>query len=209
MDFPAEIFVSGTDTEVGKSLVAAALMMGINAAYWKPVQSGDRNGTDTEWIQQYTALPSHRFFKETYRFREPVSPHAAAALEGVEIELKAFKKPSYTPNDHLIIEGAGGLLAPLGQNLFMVDLIKKIQAPVLLVARSGLGTINHTLLSLEKIRKEGVPLLGVVMNGPPNADNRTAIEQFGKVKVLGEIPPLDDITPAALKRVFYDCININ
>lgn len=180
-------------------------MSGLNAAYWKPVQSGDLLGTDTEWIQRHTLLPSHRFFKETYRFREAVSPHAAAALEGVEIDLDAFQTPSYAPLDHIIIEGAGGVMAPLNQSCFMVDLLIKLQAPVLLVARSGLGTINHTLLSLEKIRQKGLSLLGVVMNGSKNADNRSAIEQFGKVRVLSEVPPLANITPASLKEAFYKC----
>jgi dethiobiotin synthetase len=203
IEFPAHIFIAGTDTEVGKTLVAAILMAGLTAAYWKPVQSGDALGTDTKWIRKHTDLPNHHFLKETYRFREAISPHAAAALEGIDINLEAFRLPSYDPFDHLIIEGAGGLMAPLNRNSFMIDLIKRLQAPVLLVAKSGLGTINHTLLSLGKLRQEGITILGVVMNGPPNDTNRSAIEHFGKVRVWGEVPPMKEITPLSLKEAFF------
>lgn len=203
--FPPRLFIGGTDTAVGKTLVAAILMTGLNAAYWKPVQSGDEQGTDTEWIRKHTGLPGHCFHRETYRFHEAISPHAAAACEGVHIDLNAFQTPPFDSFDHLITEGAGGLMAPLNRNHFMIDLIARLETPVLLVARSGLGTINHTLLSLEKLRQTEIAVFGVIMNGPRNDINKAAIEHFGRVPVLGEVLPMKEFTPASFNRVFHDC----
>ncbi len=205
MIFPPYIFVAGTDTDVGKTLVAAILMKGLNAAYWKPVQSGADDETDTEWIQQTTGLPRHLFYNENYRLRAPLSPHTAAANEGVDISLDTIQRPVLGESvDHLVIEGAGGLMVPLNENDLMVDLIQRLEVPVLLVARSGLGTINHTLLSLEKLRQKGIPVLGVVMNGPRNAANKETIEHFGKVPVCGEVTPLMEINATTLKQAFHN-----
>ena len=200
--FPKQLFVTGTDTEVGKTLVAAMLVAGLDGYYWKPVQSGTDEGTDSAWIQAKTGLPSKRFLPEAYRLRGFLSPHAAAALENVEIHLSGIRKPALAATEYLVMEGAGGLMVPLGNRWLMVDLIKQLAAPVLLVARSGLGTINHTLLSLEKLKASGIDVFGVVMNGPRNDDNRKAIEHFGKVRVLAQIEPMEAIDAEALKAVF-------
>jgi len=197
--FPKRLFVTGTDTGVGKTLVAAMLVAGLDGHYWKPVQSGSDEGTDTAWIREKTGLPADRFLPEAYRLKGFMSPHAAAALENVEIELSGIRVPEPAPSGHLVMEGAGGLMVPLGDRWLVVDLIKRLGAPVILVARSGLGTINHTLLSLEKLAGSNIDVLGVVMNGPKDESNRRAIENFGMVRVLAEIEPMAVINAETLR----------
>ncbi len=197
---PEKIFVTGTDTEVGKSLVSAVLMAGLEGRYWKPIQAGLEDITDTEWIRKVTELPVDHFLPELYRLRLPLSPHAAARAEGVRIELERFNLPE--TEGSLVVEGAGGVMVPLDERHFMLDLMKKLGIPVLLVARSGLGTINHTLLSLEKLRGAGLALVGVVMNGEKNPGNREAIEFYGRVKVIAEIEPLNTLNPEILRQLF-------
>jgi dethiobiotin synthetase len=206
IEFPKCLFVTGTDTGVGKTLVSAMLVTGLKGGYWKPVQSGADCGTDTDWVREKTALPKHHFLPETYCLKGYMSPHTAAAHENVEIELDAFHPPVVDPLHHpahyLVIEGAGGLMVPLSDKWLMLDLIKKLAAPVLLVARSGLGTINHTLLSLEKLRGSGIDVFAVVMNGPKDEENRKAIEHFGKTDVLAQIEPMDDINAGTLELAY-------
>ena len=202
IDFPKRLFVTGTDTGIGKTLVAAMLVAGLDGYYWKPVQSGTDKGTDTRWIREKTGLPGYRFFPEAYRLGGFMSPHAAAALENVQIDLESIHAPDPDPSSSLIMEGAGGLLVPLGDRWMVIDLIKRLKAPVLLVARSGLGTINHTLLSLEKLASSNIDVFGVVMNGPRDEGNRRAIEHFGKVRVLAEVEPMAEINAESLGDAF-------
>lgn len=202
--FPRRVFVTGTDTGVGKSLVCAVLMAGLPCKYWKPIQSGLEEKTDTEWIREVTGLSAECFFPETYRLKAPLSPHASAAREGVFIELDSFHLPATADSEHLIVEGAGGIMVPLNDRHFMLDLMRSLNIPVLLVARSTLGTINHTLLSLEQLRRHGMNVLGVVMNGPKNGSNKEAIQRYGNVHVCQEIEPLPDINPQILAQVFRE-----
>ncbi len=202
--FPDRIFVTGTDTGIGKTLLAAMLVSGLNGKYWKPVQSGLEDITDTEWVKEKTGLDSTFFFPETYMFKQPLSPHTSAAAEGMRIELEKFVIPETPDGETLIIEGAGGIMVPLNEKDLMIDLMKRCNAPVIIVARSGLGTINHTLLSISQLRNEGIEILGVVMNGPKNSSNRDAIEHFGKVRVIAEIENITDINPESLKGHFRE-----
>lgn len=202
---PPRLFITGTDTDVGKTVVAAILTLGLDAVYWKPLQSGLQDVTDTEWVRQATGLSDDHFAAETYRLAQPLSPHTSAALEGVEIELERFCLPALAVAPRLVVEGAGGILVPLGQRHTMLDLMQRFSLPVLLVARSTLGTINHTLLSIEQLRQRGLAIAGVVMNGPKNPANKEAIEHFGQVAVVAEVEPLDDLTPASLSAVFERC----
>jgi dethiobiotin synthase len=202
---PERLFVTGTDTAVGKTLVAAMLVAGLDGYYWKPVQSGSDEGTDTAWIQEKTGLPASRFFSEAYRLKGFMSPHAAAARENTTIDVSTIRIPALNAGSHLVMEGAGGVMVPLGGRWLVIDLIKRLAAPVLLVARSTLGTINHTLLSLEKLRVEGIEVAGVVMNGPKNESNRKAIAHFGKVRVLAEVEPMKEINAETLKDSFRKC----
>lgn len=199
--FPRRIFVTGTDTGVGKSVVCACLMAGLQGKYWKPIQSGiERDLSDTEWIRSVTGLSHCHFYPETYRLRKPLSPHAAAAAEGIRIKLQDFQMPE--TEDHLVVEGAGGIMVPLNERHLMLDLIKLLNIPVLLVARSGLGTINHTLLSVEQLKRHALDIFGVVMNGPRNPENRKAVERFGEVKVCAELQPLSHITAETINKQF-------
>ncbi|NGP76243.1 dethiobiotin synthase [Balneolaceae bacterium YR4-1] len=200
-EFPSNIFISGTDTGIGKTVVSAMVTLGLSATYWKPVQSGLEEETDTEFVKRVTGLPDTHFKPERYRLQEPLSPHASAAIDGVSISLDDFQLPD-TGSNNLVVEGAGGLLVPLNDDDMIIDLIEKFRLPVLLVVRSELGTLNHTFLSLEALRNRNIPIIGVVMNGPKNESNRKAIEKYGRVEVLGEIEPLQTLDPKTLKNEF-------
>ncbi len=201
--FPQKLFITGTDTGVGKTVVSAILVAGLQGRYWKPIQSGLDDLTDTQWIHKVTGFPEKNFYPETYLLKRPVSPHVSATGEGVRIELDAFQVPETHPSTHLIVEGAGGIMVPLNDHQLMLDLMIKLDIPVLLVASSLLGTINHTLLSLEQLRRHGLDVLGVVLNGPLNPDNREAIEQHGQISIWAEIEPL----PAINRETLVQCFN--
>jgi dethiobiotin synthetase len=201
MRLPERFFVTGTDTGVGKTFVSAILMLGLKAKYWKPIQTGTKEGTDTEWLQLVTGLPHDQFYPERYRMSEPLSPHAASQIDGIEIELSELSLPgSHTAP--LIVEGAGGVLVPINDRDFMLDVMKTLGLPVVLVARSGLGTINHTLLTLERLRASGLEIVGVVMNGKAHPSNRKALEQYGKIEVIAEIQPIPMVSRPELMQVF-------
>lgn len=200
--FPAKFFITGTDTGIGKTLVSAILMTGLDADYWKPIQSGLEGITDLEWVMEKTGLAEKHFHPETYRAQRPLSPHASTALEGIRIDLNAFHVPEIGESRHLIIEGAGGIMVPLNERHYILDLIKYLHVPVLLVASSSLGTINHTLLSLKQLRRHEIDVFCVVMNGTQNHINREAIEYYGKVDVYGEIEPLEVINKQTLSMAF-------
>ncbi len=199
---PAGLFVTGTDTDIGKTLVSAVLMAGSRGVYWKPVQSGLEETTDTQWIKSVTGLPDRHFLPETHRLRQPLSPHASAALDGVRIDLSDFSLPDPLPKPCLIVEGAGGVMVPLNERHFMLDLMIRLGLPVLLVASSGLGTINHTLLSLDKLRSHGVEVAGVVFNGPLNESNCQAVAHYGGTRVVARIEPVDRIDCSSLSNIF-------
>lgn len=186
------VFVTGTDTGVGKTMVSAWLVRGWQAAYWKPVQSGTADGWDADVVR--TVAPQAPIHPSTYALPEPLSPHAAAMQAGTEIQLDAFHLPP--ERRPLVVEGAGGVLVPLNDRHTMADLMQRLGLPVVVVARSGLGTINHTLLTIEALRRRQIAIAGVVLNGPANPSNRQAIEHFGGVAVVDELPPLAG--PAAL-----------
>ena len=209
--FPPAFFITGTDTDVGKTVVAAMFTLGLGAAYWKPVQSGLEPTTDTELVRSLTQLPDAHFFPERFRLTQPLSPHAAAAIDGVAIALSDFRVPNFSAppstKPHLIIEGAGGLMVPLNEQDYMLDLINHFQVPVCLVARSTLGTINHTLLSIEQLRRADIPIMGVVLNGPKNEGNRAAIAHYGQVPILAELEPMETITPYRLQQAFAQMVS--
>jgi len=202
--FPSRLFITGTDTGIGKTVVSAILMAGLRGIYWKPIQSGLDDITDTEWIRDKTGLPARHFLPEIYRFRLPLSPHASAAHDGIKIDLELFTVPEIKESEHLIIEGAGGVMVPLNDRHLITDLINKLNFPVLLVSSNSLGTINHALLSLEKLKREGLEVMGVVMNGPKNPINRKAVEHYGRIKVLAEIEYLPIIDPKSLVQSFKE-----
>ena len=195
------LIICGTDTDVGKTIASAMLVNCLEATYWKPIQSGLEDGGDTGRVRQILNLPNNRYLPESYKFKAAVSPHWAAEQENIEIELSKLKIPQ--GNNFLIIETAGGLLVPITRKLIQIDLIKKWNLPVLLIARSGLGTINHTLLSIEALRRREIRLIGVILNGPPHKDNPKTIEEIGLTKVLGIIPPLKKIDSESLSEEWH------
>jgi len=187
------VFVTGTDTGIGKTLVSAWLARGWRAAYWKPIQSGTSEGTDPAWVARM--VPGIEIIPSAVELQAPLSPHEAARREQRRIDLSALTLPE---RGRLVVEGAGGAMVPINDSALMVDLMARFALPVVVVARAGLGTINHTLMTLEVLRRRRVPLLGVVLNGQRNPANREAIEHFGGVPVLAEIQPLPAVTPAML-----------
>lgn len=194
------VFVTGTDTGVGKTVVSAALCTAWNAAYWKPVQTGAVDGDDdTATVTHLAGLSPEHVFAPGRVYGEPASPERAAALEGTEVRISDLSPPQTSAP--LVVEGAGGLLVPIHADETMADLMAALGLPAVVVARSTLGTINHTLLTLEALRARGLPVVGVVMSGPPSAPNREAIERHGGVQVLAEFPGLDEVTPAEVSRL--------
>ncbi|HEY9791544.1 MAG TPA: dethiobiotin synthase [Candidatus Obscuribacterales bacterium] len=191
--------MTGTDTGIGKTFVSAVLLKATGGSYWKPIQSGTLEQTDTEWVKEMTRLPSDHFFDETYKLTQPLSPHASAKIDGTRIDMNAFKLPAcdFAP---LIVEGAGGLMVPLNEDAFILDLIEQLNLPVVVVARSTLGTINHTTLTLNALRARKLSILGVVLNGEPNEGNKQAIEEYGKAPVIACVPPMGAPTPETIDK---------
>ena len=192
------VFVTGTDTDAGKTVVAAALVAALGADYWKPVQSGadELPGGDTGVVARLTGRPRADFPPPAYVFQAALSPDQAAELEGVRIDPARIVLPAR--DRFLVVEGAGGLLVPLDGATLMIDLAARLGLPIVLAARTGLGTINHTLLSLEALARRGLPVAGVVFSGPDHPRNLETIRRLGGAPILGRIPRLDPLTPAAL-----------
>lgn len=192
--------VSGTDTGIGKTVISAMLTLGCDGCYWKPLQSGTADGTDRERVKTLTGLPDERLLPEAYILSQPLSPHRAAELDQTEVDVKKLVLP-YTDR-MLIVEGAGGLLVPLTRQTLQIEIFKSWKLPLILCARTGLGTINHTLLSLEALRQRGIPLHGLIFIGPDNPDNIRTIAEYSGARVLGHMPPLDMLDRAALECAF-------
>lgn len=199
---PNRFFITGTDTNVGKTLVSALLCAALDAIYWKPIQTGTREGTDRATVMRLAGLPRARTIPEAYRFAPPVSPHLAARRAGVRIKLENIRMPRIAGRENLIVEGAGGALVPINATELMTHLMKHLKLPILLVSRTSLGTINHTLLSVAALRAARLDLRGIVMSGTSNAENRRAIEHYGNVPVIGAVPLMKKIDRATLARVF-------
>ncbi|MGU3315244.1 dethiobiotin synthase [Sphingomonas sp. M6A6_1c] len=188
------IVVTGTDTEIGKTVFAAGLAVALGATYWKPVQAGLDEGGDGDTVRR---LGVTRVLPEAYRLATPCSPHRAAAIDGVTIDPERLARPLV--DGPLVVEGAGGVLVPLADDLLYADVFARWGAPVVLVARTALGTINHSLLSIEALRSRGVPILGVAFVGDAQEDSEATIARIGGVRRLGRlgrIAPLDADTLA-------------
>ena len=192
-------FVTGTDTDVGKTVVAAWLVARLGACYWKPVQAGTDPQTDSAIVRRLAGVAQDRILPEAYILPEPLAPHESARRAGLAIDMAKLVPPAC--DRPLVVEGAGGLMVPLNDHSYVIDLARELDLPLILVARSTLGTINHTLLSLEAIGRRGLPLAGVVMNGPETPHNRAAIERYGRVEIIAEIPRLDRVTLSSLMAV--------
>lgn len=194
------VIVAGTDTEIGKTVFAAGLTRALGAVYWKPVQSGLEDETDSETVRRLAALPAERILPEAYRLRTPASPHHSAKLDGVTIDPARLSPPE--TEKCLVIETAGGLLVPITEHFLQIEAIARWDAPVILCARTRLGTINHTLLSLEALRARRIPVLGVAFIGEGDAPAESAIIGFSGAVRLGRLPLLDPLTPERLVQAF-------
>jgi dethiobiotin synthetase len=195
-------FVTGTDTGVGKTVLSALLVAALDAVYWKPVQTGATEGTDRDSVGLWAEIPVERLLPERYCFDPPVSPHLAAREAGVRISLDSFEFPAAPAGRTWIVEGAGGAMVPLNERDLMFDLMRHVGLPIVVAARTGLGTINHTLLTLAALRGAQLKIRGVVLIGAENLENRRAIEHYGDIRVIGHIPVLERIHRAALLDVF-------
>jgi len=190
------IVVTGTDTDIGKTVFAAGLAGALGTTYWKPIQSGLDGGSDGERV---AALSGATVLPEAYRLATPCSPHLAAEIDGVTIDPDRLMPPDIDP---LVIEGAGGVLVPVTRELLYADLFARWGLPAVLVARTALGTINHSLLSIEALRARGVPILGVAFVGEANEDSEATIAAIGGVRRLGRLPILDPLDRPTLAAAF-------
>lgn len=194
------IVVTGTDTDIGKTVFAAALAGALGAAYWKPVQAGLDDGSDAARVATLSGVPASHILPEAYRLVTPCSPHLAARIDGVTIDADALVPPPHA--GAMVIEGAGGVLVPVNDTTLYADIFARWGYPVVLVARTALGTINHSLLSTEALRTRGAPILGVAFIGDPVEDSEATIARLGQVKRLGRLPMLPQLDAASLSAAF-------
>jgi dethiobiotin synthetase len=194
------IVVTGTDTGVGKTVFAAGLTRLLDGYYWKPVQAGLDGESDSAVVRRLCGLSTDRVLPEAWALTTPASPHLAAERDGVVIDAAMLALPSVTRP--LVIEGAGGLMVPLTRKVLLVDVFAGWGVPVVLCARTGLGTLNHTLLSLEALRRRGIAVVGVALIGDEHADNERTLAGFGGVPILGRLPHLKPLTPRSLEVAF-------
>lgn len=187
-------FVTGIDTDAGKTIASAILVEKLKADYWKPVQAGEP--TDSNAIRSLVST-ERVIHPEGIVLEAPMSPHAAAKLENIDLRAEQLKAPETT--NTLLIEGAGGLLVPINDEEFVIDLAKQFDAEVILVSRNYLGSINHTMLSIAYLKQNGFKVAGIIFNDTPNAETERFILQYSQLPCLGRIEPLEDITPTTIQ----------
>lgn len=190
-----KVFITGTDTNIGKTLVSAWLCLQTGSDYFKPIQTGCIEGTDSAFVE---GIIKNRVHPENYLYKAPESPHIAAQAENSDIDITNIKLP---PVPRLVVEGAGGLMVPLNKEHLMIDLAQSLGLPVLLVASTKLGTLNHTLLSLEALHARKIPVAGIILNGPGNPRLKETLEHFGQSRVLAEIPLLNTVNTNTLQML--------
>lgn len=194
---PNAIIVTGTDTGIGKTVFAAGLTQALSARYWKPIQAGLSEETDSQAVAR---LSGQQTLPEAYRLDLPASPHLSAEAEGIVIDPDHLKIPD--TDGSLVIEGAGGLMVPINRSTLFLDVFADWQVPVILCARTTLGTINHTLLSLHALQRAGCSVIGVAFIGAAEPEVEQTICDFGKARHLGRLPILKNLTPETLRAAF-------
>ncbi|MBY0347632.1 MAG: dethiobiotin synthase [Hydrotalea flava] len=199
------IFVTGIDTNVGKTIVSAILTQALKADYWKPVQSGDLQNTDTMKVKSLVNNPDTVYHPEIYKLSQPLSPHAASEIDRVTINLEDFNLPE--TENHIIIEGAGGLMVPLNNQCLIADLISHLGVSVVLVSRNYLGSINHTLLTIQELRRRNIPVLGIVFNGEHTPQTEIFIQQYSQLPVLFRVKIEKTINKQTILK-YANCIKI-
>ena len=186
-----KFIICGTDTDIGKTLISSFFVRGLNSFYWKPIQSGIESQTDSQTIQKITQINKEQIINEAYIFTQPVSPHWAAEIDKKTINFNMLKLPKV--NGSLIVETAGGLMVPITRSFLQIDQIKKWDLPVILVCKSSLGTLNHTLLSIEALKKRNINIAGLVINGEKHLDNAKTISEFSGIPIIAEFPYIQKI----------------
>lgn len=184
-------FITGIGTGIGKTLISAILTEKLKADYWKPIQSGDLATSDSITIDSLISNTQTVIHPESYSLTQPLSPHLSARLDGIDIDLDRINIP--LTDNNLIIEGAGGLMVPLNETELIIDLIKKLEVEVILVSQNYLGSINHTLLSINLLKQYEIPIKGIIFNGDENLETERYIQQYAKIKKLGNVPSLKNI----------------
>lgn len=200
------IVVAGTDTEIGKTVFSAGLAALLGANYWKPIQAGLEGETDSQLVAKLGGLSADRIVPERYSLKTPASPHQAAAIDGVGIAIDSLDVPD-TGGRPLVIEGSGGLLVPLNDTTLYIDVFARWRLPVVLCARTALGTINHSLLSIEALRYRHLDILGIAFIGDGNAESERIICEIGRVRRLGRLPLLSPLTERTLRTAFEASFN--
>jgi dethiobiotin synthetase len=200
------IVVAGTDTEIGKTVFSAGLAALLGANYWKPIQAGLVGETDSQLVARLGGLSPDRILPERYSLKTPASPHQAAAIDGVHIAMDSLDVPD-TGGRPLVIEGSGGLLVPLDDTTLYIDVFTRWRIPVVLCARTALGTINHSLLSIEALRHRNLDILGIAFIGDGNPESERVICEIGRVRRLGRLPRLSPLTQSTLRAAFEASFN--
>ena len=191
------IFISGIGTGIGKTIAAAVLTEALEADYWKPIQAGDLNSTDSMQIAKLISNNNSIIHQEAYALNTAASPHYSAFIDKVKIELKDLNLPN--TSNQLVIEGAGGLMVPLNEQLLMIDLIKHFKASLVIVINNYLGSINHSLLSIDAAKHRNIEILGIIFNGEENKVSEEYILKYSRCKYLGTIKKLSDVNKQNIK----------
>ena len=197
-----KLIICGTDTDVGKTLISSFFVRGLKSFYWKPIQSGIETETDSQSILRLSGIKKEKILKEAYIFEKPVSPHWAAEIDGKKIDINLLNLPKI--DGSIVIETAGGLMVPITRNFLQIDQIRKWNLPVIIVCRSSLGTLNHTLLTIEALKKRNIKILGLIINGEKHLDNPKTLREFSKLPIIAEFPRLNNIDKNNLDRLWKE-----
>ena len=198
-------FVTGIGTEVGKTIASAIITQALKADYWKLVQAGELDNSDRMKVEVLIDNDRTKFHPEAYKLNQPMSPHAAAEIDGAKIHISSIEMPH--TNNHLVIEGAGGLLVPLNDKDTILNLIETLNCEVILVSRHYLGSINHTLMSIEALQQRNIPIKGILFNGKENKDTESIITKMSGVNIIGRIDELDDLNKSLINSIAQNLKN--
>jgi len=197
-----KFIICGTDTDVGKTLISSFFVRGLRSFYWKPIQSGIETETDSQSILRLSGIKKEKILKEAYIFNNPVSPHWAAEIDKNIIDINLLNLPSI--DGSLVVETAGGVMVPITRNFLQIDQIKEWDLPVIIVCRSSLGTLNHTLLTIEALKKRNIKILGLIVNGEKHLDNPKTLEEFSKLPIIAEFPRISNVDKNNLDRLWQE-----
>lgn len=201
-----KVFITGIGTDVGKTVVSAIVTEALQADYWKPIQTGSYLSCDADIVKSLISNSKTKIHPEIYKLEQPLSPHAAAELENVKLSLSEIEIPK--TDNTLVIEGAGGIMVPLNDHEFILDLIKKFDAETILVIQNYLGSINHSLLSIDCLKLHNIKILGIIFNGPSHKMSEDIIIKYSKLPILAHIEKESKITPAVISKYAAQLKNI-